>query len=192
MIITVGRVARAHGVRGEVLVEVRTDNPDERFAAGVVMLTEPATAGPLTVNRVRWHSGRLLVVFDGVAGRDAAEALRGVRLLAEIGDDERPDDPDEFFDHQLLGLRVVTVDGTEVGHVREVIHAPAQDLLAVVGDNGEQTLIPFVTQIVPEVDLAGAKVTVDPPPGLLDSDEAEVAADGHGTSMSAPDETERD
>lgn len=176
MIVTVGRIGRAHGIRGEVSVDVRTDSPDERFAEGMVLPTEPAAVGPLTVRRVRWHSGRLLVTFDGLADRTAAEALRGTYLLAEIADDESPDDPDEFYDHQLVGLRMVTVHGTEVGTVREVIHTPAQDLLAVERDGGGEALVPFVAEIVPEVDVAASRVLVDPPKGLLDLAQADEGA----------------
>ncbi|PZF84123.1 ribosome maturation factor RimM [Jiangella anatolica] len=168
MIVTVGRIGRAHGVRGEVSVEVRTDTPDERFAAGTVLVTDPARRGPLTVRDVRWHSGRLLVAFEGVADRTVAEGLRGTLLLAEIGDDETTGDPDEFFDHQLVGLTVVGVDGAELGVVREVIHAPGQDLLTVGRTGGGEALVPFVSEIVPEVDVAGSRLVVDPPPGLFE------------------------
>lgn len=170
MIVTVGRIGRAHGVRGELAVEVRTDVPDERFADGTVLVTDPAPAGPLTVRRTRWHGGRLLVTFDAVADRDAAEALRGVILQTEVADDERPDDPEEFYDHQLVGMRVVTVSGDVVGTVGEVIHSPAQDLLSVRRDAGGEALVPFVTEIVPEVDVAAARIVVDPPAGLLDTE----------------------
>ncbi|PSL01193.1 16S rRNA processing protein RimM [Haloactinopolyspora alba] len=168
MIVTVGRIGRAHGVRGEVAVEVRTDDPDERFAEGAVLTTEPPGAGPLTVRHARWHGGRLLVRFDATSGRDAAEALRGTMLQAEIADDARPDDPDEFYDHQLVGLWVVTTDGAEVGTVGEVVHTPAQELLAVRREAGGEVLVPFVAEIVPEVDLSAGRVVVDPPAGLLD------------------------
>ncbi len=168
MIVTVGRIGRAHGIRGEVGVEVRTDTPDERFADGTVLTTDPAQRGPLTVRGSRWHSGRLLVTFDGVADRTVAEGLRGTLLLAEIADDESTGDPDEFFDHQLVGLKAVGVDGAAIGVVREVIHAPGQDLLSVELVGGGEALVPFVTEIVPEVDVTGSRVVVDPPPGLFE------------------------
>ncbi|SDU77246.1 ribosome maturation factor RimM [Jiangella alkaliphila] len=168
MIVTVGRIGRAHGVRGEVTVDVRTDTPDERFADGAVLATEPARRGPLKVLGSRWHSGRLLVAFDGVADRTAAEGLRGIVLVAEIPDDATTGDPDEFFDHQLVGLAVVGVDGDPLGVVREIIHAPSQDLLSIERTAGGEALIPFVTEIVPEVDVAGSRVVVDPPPGLFE------------------------
>ncbi|TDD67990.1 ribosome maturation factor RimM [Jiangella aurantiaca] len=168
MIVTVGRIGRAHGIRGEVNVEVRTDTPDERFADGAVLATDPARRGPLTVLGSRWHSGRLLVAFDGVTDRTAAEGLRGILLLAEIPDDATTGDPDEFFDHQLVGLTVVGVDGDELGVVREIIHAPSQDILSVERTGGGEALVPFVTEIVPEVDVAGSRLIVDPPPGLFE------------------------
>ncbi|WP_026875498.1 ribosome maturation factor RimM [Jiangella gansuensis] len=168
MIVTVGRIGRAHGVRGEVTVEVRTDSPDERFADGAVLTTEPAAAGPLTVVASRWHSGRLLVRFDAVTDRTAAERMRGTVLQADVADDEQTGDPDEFFDRQLVGLTVVTVGGDDVGTVREVLHAPGHDLLAVTRPGGGEALIPFVTEIVPEVELSASRLVVDPPPGLLE------------------------
>lgn len=182
MIVTVGRVGRAHGIKGEVTVEVRTDTPELRFAAGTSLVTDPPGAGPLTIQTGRWHQDRLLVRFAGVADRTAAELLRGVVLLAEIGDDEDTGDPEEFFDHQLIGLRVVTLDGVDLGFVREVIHAPGHDLLAVRGDGSgaperPEILIPFVTEIVPEIDVAAGRVVVDPPRGLLDLTEADSDAD---------------
>ncbi|HEY9409952.1 MAG TPA: ribosome maturation factor RimM [Jiangellaceae bacterium] len=180
MIVTIGRIGRAHGIRGEVTVDVRTDTPDERFTDGAVLATDPAAAGPLTVRRARWHSGRLLVHFAGVADRTAAELLRGVSLLAEIGADESTGDPEEFFDHQLLGLSVVTPDGAEVGEVSDVVHAPGQDLLAVRRPGAAEVLVPFVAELVPEVDLDAGRLVVDPPPGLFDLDEADVA---HGADV---------
>jgi 16S rRNA processing protein RimM len=177
VIVTVGRIGRAHGIRGEVTVEVRTDTPDERFADGVVLATEPAAAGPLTVRTSRWHSGRLLVSFAGVPDRGTAEALRGVRLLAEIGDDEQTGDPEEFYDHQLLGLGVVDVSGAEIGAVTEVIHLPGQDLLSVRVASGAEALVPFVAEIVPDVDIAARRIVIDPPPGLLDVSAADAVDD---------------
>ncbi|MGH8776794.1 MAG: ribosome maturation factor RimM [Jiangellaceae bacterium] len=176
MLVTVGRIGRAHGIRGEVSVDVRTDSPEVRFAIGTRLPTEPATAGPLTVGHTRWHSGRLLVQFDGVGDRNRAEGLRGVLLLAEVDDEARPDDPDEYFDHHLVGLAVVTVDGSDVGRVAEVLHLPGQDLLAVRRPDATEVLVPFVTEIVPDVDIAAGRVVVQPPPGLLDPAEVDEAS----------------
>lgn len=168
MQLVVARIGRAHGIKGEVTVEVRTDEPELRLGPGAVLATDPPDAGPLTVERGRVHSGRLLLTFKGVRGRDGAEALRNTLLVAEVDPNELPEDPEEFYDHQLVDLDVVTRDGASVGRVEEVAHLPAQDLLVVRRASGGEALIPFVTEIVPEIDLADQRVVVDPPPGLLD------------------------
>ncbi len=170
MQLTVGRVGRAQGIRGEVAVEVRTDDPDSRFAPGQVLLTDPAQVGPLTVGRVRWQGNRLIVRFRNVPDRGAAEALRGVMLLVDVDDSERLPDSDEFYDHQLVGLRAVTSGGIEIGEVTEVLHLPAHELLAVRRADGTEVLVPFVSQIVTDIDLGGRTVTIDPPDGLLDAE----------------------
>jgi len=173
MFAVVGRIGRAHGIRGEVSVDPRTDDPEARYAEGAELRTEPEAAGPLTVASTRWHGERLLVQFAGVADRTAAEGLRGVRLLAEIDPDARPAEPDEFYDHQLAGLRAVLVDGTDIGELNEVVHLPGHDLLAIHSPDGREILVPFVAQIVPDVDIAGGRVVIDPPDGLLDTSEPE-------------------
>jgi 16S rRNA processing protein RimM len=164
--LVVGRIGRPHGVRGEVSIDVRTDEPETRFAAGTEIATDPGAAGPLTVERIRWHSGRLLVRFAGVGDRDAAEALRGTWLVVDPGDISPSADPDDFHDQELIGLAVVTADGTGVGAVADVLHH-GQDLLVVRGPAGEK-LVPFVAALVPEVDVPGGRLVIDPPPGLLD------------------------
>ncbi|MGC5012614.1 ribosome maturation factor RimM [Streptosporangium sp. DT93] len=130
MQLVVGRIGRPHGLRGDVSVEVRTDEPDRRFAPGTALATEPASTGPLVVESCRWHSGILLVRFEGVTGRDRAEELRGTMLVIDSGDIPPPEDPDEFYDHQLIGLTVVTPGGEAVGEVSDVLHH-GQDLLVV-------------------------------------------------------------
>jgi 16S rRNA processing protein RimM len=174
MELVVGRIARPHGVRGELAIDVRTDDPELRLAAGAVLKTEPAAAGPLTVVRTRWHSGRLLVTFNGIEDRNGADDLRGVLLLVDSAELEDVTDPDEFRDHQLIGLAVVAPDGEHVGDVADVLHS-GQDLLLVSGSGkraGEEIMIPFVSAIVPEVDLAAGVLRIDPPPGLLDPEAA--------------------
>jgi 16S rRNA processing protein RimM len=166
--LVVGRVGRAHGIRGDVFVDVRTDDPDTRFAVGSVLVTDPADAGPLTVERARWHSGKLVLGFAGYSDRTAVERLRGVRLVIDSDDLEPLDDPDEFHDHELVGLAVVTTDGTKVGTVSEIIHGPAGELLAVKRLAGGEALIPFFRDIVPTVDVPGGTVVIDPPDGLLE------------------------
>jgi len=173
MQLVVGRIGRAHGIRGEVGVEVRTDDPDLRFADGAQLATDPPERGPLTVVATRWHSGRLLVRFKGLDDRTAAENLRGTMLVIEVDESERPQDPDEFYDHQLVGLRVITTAGDEVGEVAEVLHLPAQDVLAIKRTDGVEVLVPFVQELVPAVDLDRGSVTVDPRPGLLDPEAAD-------------------
>jgi 16S rRNA processing protein RimM len=175
VLVAVGRIGRAHGIRGEVSVEVRTDSPEQRFVPGAQLTTEPEPVGPLTVRQVRWHSGRLLMSFDGVADRTGAEGLRGVLLLTDVDADERPTDPDEYFDHQLHGLHAVTTDGDDVGEVVDVLHLPDQDLLVIRRADGPEVLVPFVIKIVPEIDLAARRVLIDPPLGLLDPAQADEA-----------------
>jgi 16S rRNA processing protein RimM len=166
--LVVGRIGKAHGLRGEVTVEVRTDDPDLRFAPGAVLETDPARRGPLTVASGRVQGGRLVLRFEGVEDRTAAEGLRNTMLIVEADPDELPDDPDEFYDHQLVGLRVVTVDGRDVGTVTEMLHLPTQDVFVVTRADGREALIPFVEEIVPDVDLDEQTVLVDPPEGLLE------------------------
>ena len=166
MQVTVGRIGRAHGVRGAVVVGVRTDDPDLRFATGARLDTDPPGVGPLVVTATRWHSGELLVRFEGVADRDAAEALRGTWLLVDSATIAPPDDPDEFHDTDLVGLLVRTVDGDAVGTVDDVLH-PAQDVLVVKAADGREIMIPFVKAIVPEVDVKAGYLVIDPPEGLL-------------------------
>jgi 16S rRNA processing protein RimM len=168
----VGIAARAHGLRGELVVDVHTDSPDERFTSGSVLTARRAGVpdAVVTVESTRPHSGRLLVRLVEVPDRDAAEAMRGARLL--IGSDAvpPPTDPDEFHVHQLEGLRAELEDGSVVGSVREVVHGPGGELLVLVRPDRPDALVPFVRAIVPTVDLDGGKVVLTPPEGLLDLD----------------------
>lgn len=180
MDVVVGRVAKAHGIGGELAVDVRTDSPEERFATGTTLAARlrDGSTRSFTVVSTRPHGGRLLVRFDEVLTRDVAETLRGTLLVADTADLPPTSDPDEFYDHELEGLVAVLTDGTAVGTVREVIHGPGGDLLAVEhtvpdrtdaegrGTSGE-SLVPFVREIVPEIDLAAGRVVLDPPEGLL-------------------------
>lgn len=167
MELVVGRVGRAHGLHGEVVVEVRTDTPELRFAPGVEL--SAGDVGPLVVESTRWQNDRLLVRFERVPDRNAAERLRGALLGTDVPDDEQPDDPDEFYDHHLVGLDAVAVGGERLGAVQEVLHLPMQDVLSVRTPDGRELLVPFVADIVPEVDLPGRRVLVDPPDGLIDA-----------------------
>ena len=168
MQLVVGRIARPHGLRGEVVVDVRTDEPDRRFVVGTVLATDPTTVGPLTIEAVRPHQGRLLVTFGGVPDRDAAEDLRGVLLCVDRDSVGEPDDPDEFHDQQLIGLRAESTAGEPIGEVVAIEHAPASDLLVVRRSDGRDALVPFVHAIVPEVDVAGGRLVLTPPDGLFD------------------------
>ncbi len=203
MQLVVGRVGRPHGIRGELTVQVHTDDPDLRFAAGSVLATEPAARGPLTVSASRWHSGRLLVAFEGYTDRSGAEELRGTLLVMDSAEVGPAADPEEFHDHELIGLDVLTLAGEPVGVVTDVRHQ-GQDLLVVRPKEGQRAdppaseraaaegrgadlpaaeppparpvpgveqdeiLVPFVTAIVPEVDVAAGRLVIDPPPGLLE------------------------
>ncbi|WP_251095121.1 ribosome maturation factor RimM [Streptomyces sp. Caat 7-52] len=175
MQLVVARIGRAHGIKGEVTVEVRTDEPERRLAPGAVLATDPASTGPLTIETGRVHSGRLLLRFAGVADRNAAEALRNTLLIADVDPEELPEDEDEYYDHQLIDLDVVTEDGTEVGRITEISHLPSQDLFIVERPDGSEVLIPFVEEIVTEIDLEEQKAVIAPPPGLID-DRAEIAS----------------
>jgi 16S rRNA processing protein RimM len=197
MEVTVGRIGRAHGVRGYVVVGVRTDEPESRFAVGARLDTDPPAAGPLQVAAMRWHSGDLLVRFEGVNDRNVAEGLRGTWLRVDSASLAPLPDPDEFRDTELIGLSVKVADGTVVGddavdgtvvdgavvdsgtadrtvvgEITDVLHY-GQDLLVVrPAAGGTDILIPFVKAIVTDVDVAGGTVLITPPPGLLDPDSA--------------------
>jgi 16S rRNA processing protein RimM len=166
--IVVGRVGRAHGIRGEVRVESRTDSADLRFAAGAVLRPDGSDRDVLTVRTMRVHRGALLVRFAEVDDRSAAETLQGVSLYADVPDDERPDDAEEYFDRQLVGLQARTPEGGTIGSVVDVLHLPGQEVLVVGKPDGAEALIPFVRDLVPSVDLDSAVVVIDDQPGLLE------------------------
>ncbi|MGI9084289.1 MAG: ribosome maturation factor RimM [Aeromicrobium sp.] len=169
MLVVIGRIGRAHGIRGELNVQIRTDEPERRFAPGSSIICGDRT---LTVASSRHHSGRLIVAFRGVSDRTAAEQLHGCVLEAEIDPSERPDDPDELYDHQLVGLQVRAHDDAAVGTVVEVVHPPGQDMLVVDAD-GRELLVPYVAALVPTVDVAAGFVRLSDVPGLLDPDSAD-------------------
>jgi 16S rRNA processing protein RimM len=184
--VVVGRIGKPHGVNGELSVEPRTDEPDRRFAAGAVLTTQtpagatpqgPGRPGKLTVRAMRWHQSRLLVTFDEVADRTQAEAVRGLVLVTNVGEHERPEDPEEYYDHQLVGLRVFTADDEPpVGQVTGIVHSTAQDVLSVRTDDGREVLVPFVAQLVPLVDVPGNRVVVADRPGLFGPPDEEGGA----------------
>ena len=184
MRVVVGRIGRPHGIRGEVVIGVRTDEPDLRFAVGAILDARGTSddAGPengaggerLTVASVRWHSGQLLVAFAGITDRTAASELTGSWLSVDSSQLPDTGDPDEFRDYELIGLSVRTCAGDPVGVVTDVLHY-GQDLLVVrrQDEPGGEALVPFVKAIVPEVDLRAGVVVIDPPPGLLDHAQTE-------------------
>jgi 16S rRNA processing protein RimM len=165
--LTVGRIGRPHGIRGDVVVGVRTDEPELRFAPGSRLDTDPVPRGPLTVALSRWHSGVLLVRFEGIGDRDAAAGLGGTWLLVDSGAIAPPDDPDEFHDVDLIGLSVRLADGTVVGAVADVLHS-GQDVLVIKTADGRDVMVPFVLPLVPEVDVKSGFLVIEPPEGLLD------------------------
>ena len=169
MQVVVARIGKAHGLRGEVTVQVLTGDPDERFVPGVTFATESAAAGPLVLRSARDNNGILLLGFEKTGDRTGAEALRGVKLLADVLADDG--DEETWYERDLVGLRAVSVGGVDVGEVTALESRPAQDLLVLRLADGREALVPFVTAIVPEVDIEGGRVVLDPPPGLLGLDE---------------------
>jgi 16S rRNA processing protein RimM len=170
--VVVGRIGRPHGVRGLATVEVRTDDPDLRFAPGRVLITDPPERGPLTVTGKKWHSGTLLLQLAGPDGeiydvRETVETLRNTLLLVPVADLPEIEDPDSYYDHQLVGLTARLPDDSVIGEVVGVQHE-AQDLLVIRRAEAPQALVPFVSAIVPTVDLDGGFLVVDPPEGLLE------------------------
>lgn len=163
--VIVGRIGRANGVRGAVSIDVRTDEPGRRFIPGAQLRRSSGPA--LEIETVQWRQGKLLLTFVGYTDRNAVEELRGQTLVVDVAADEVPSEPEEYFDRQLVGLRVLDADGVEVGVVSEVLHLPAQDVLQVRTGAGER-LVPFVSALVPEVSLADGTVTLAPVAGLLE------------------------
>lgn len=166
--VVVGVIGRPHGIHGDVVVDVRTDEPERRFAPDAVLRGE-ADGKSYTVTRSVWHGQRLLVRFAELADRTAVEQARGTVLVAQVAADATPDDPEEYYDHQLVGLRAVS-GGTPIGTVSGVLHLEAQDLLVLDTGQGER-LVPFVSALVPRVDLGEGLVEVVDLPGLLHDDE---------------------
>jgi 16S rRNA processing protein RimM len=168
MQLTVARIGRAHGLRGEVAIDLRTDDPERRLAVGQVLATDPVAAGPLTVAGTRSQHGRWFARFVEVTDRTAAEALQGTELVVDADDD---DEEDAWYPHELTGLRAEHVDGRVLGTITGLEHLPAHDVL-VLEEAGtrHRTLVPFVHAIVPVVDVPGGRVVLDPPGGLLASD----------------------
>jgi 16S rRNA processing protein RimM len=164
-LVVVGRIGRPQGLKGEVTVEVRTDDPEDRFAPGMVLQTD---GGPLTVEGSRRQGKFLVVHFEGVHDRTGAELLRDTMLSVDVADLPPLADEDEYYDSQLIGLGAQLADGSTLGEVTDVLHLPGGDVLVVRRPHGAEALVPFVKAIVPTVDLASRLVVVTPPEGLLD------------------------
>jgi 16S rRNA processing protein RimM len=168
--LTIGRVVKAHGVAGEVVVEIRTVDPETRFAPGTVLRAKGSDHGErkYVVAAARPHGNRLLLRLDGVAGRDAADALRGSLFVIDSSALPPIEEPDTYYDHQLEGLSVRTTSGQDIGTVAEVLHTAAGELLAVNRPEAGELLVPFVGAIVTSVSLDSGVVEIDPPDGLLE------------------------
>jgi 16S rRNA processing protein RimM len=171
MELIVGRVVKAHGVTGEIVVEVRTDDPEIRFAPGAVLRARRSDERMrnYVIEAARAHGERLLVRLDGVADRDTADGLRGSLFLIDSDDLPPIEELDTYYDHQLEGLRVCTTAGRRIGTVADVLHTAAGELLAVKRDDqAGELLVPFVSAIVTSVSLEARTVEIDPPEGLLE------------------------
>ena len=164
MDLVIARIGRARGLGGEVSVELRTDIPQDRFVVGAVLQTDPPGAGPLTLTSAQHDSGPWYLRFAEATTREAAEGLRGVLLVVE---QDASDEEDAWYPHELVGLRAERPSGEVVGTVSGIEHPPAHDLLVIHEPGGTTALIPFVAAMVPVVDVAGGRVVVDPPFGLL-------------------------
>lgn len=171
--VRVATIGAARGLAGQVRLRLHTDDPRTRLATGTVLTTEPSAVGPLQVTSIRQVQQHWYATFDQVTDRTGAEALRGVVLLAPPDEGE----PEAWYPHQLAGLRAERADGTLLGTIDGVEHLPAQDALVLREAGGQRTLVPFVTAIVPVVDVPGGRVVLDPPAGLLAS---EQEPDEHG------------
>ncbi|TQJ60704.1 16S rRNA processing protein RimM [Arthrobacter sp. SLBN-83] len=176
MQLQVARIGKPHGIRGEVTVQVLTDAPEDRFVPGTEFVVEPAASGPLTVSSARWNKDILLLGFEEVADRNRAETLRGAKLFIET--DELDEDDDEgWYEHELVGLEA-RVGSQVVGKVTALNTMPVQDLLMVTTPGGEEILIPFVEQIVPEVNVGEGYILLTPPDGLFELNSDDAAAPG--------------
>jgi len=173
MELTVAKVGKPHGLKGDVFVDLRTDQPEQRFAIGQVLGTDP-DCGTLTVAASRIQNGRWVLRFNEVSDRTEAEGLTGLDLTVPESDS---DEEDAWYSHELVGMTAALGDGTVVGKVTGIDHGAAHDFLILREPNGASTLIPFVKEIVPSVDKEKKMVTLTPPGGLLASDAANLEID---------------
>ncbi|MDQ0619332.1 ribosome maturation factor RimM [Arthrobacter globiformis] len=188
MQLQVARIGKPHGIRGEVTVQVLTDAPEDRFVPGTEFVVEPASAGPLTVRSARWNKDILLLGFEEINTRNEAETLRGAKLFIETeGLDE--DDDEGWYEHELVGLEA-RVGSRAVGKITALNTMPVQDLLVVETTDGKEILIPFVEQIVPEVNTEEGYVLLTPPAGLFEVNEESAEDPETRGSDSAEEEAE--
>ena len=171
MDLVVGRLGRPHGVHGEISVEVRTDEPEIRFAKGS-KLSLKETNNQLTVLSSRWHQEKILVKFEEITDRDLANDIKGKTLTVEIDPNSIETKKDQYYEFQLTGLNVIDINEKTLGQIKEVITGLAQDLLVVETEEKKEVLVPFVKQIVVNVDLNKKLITMDPPRGLFDEENA--------------------
>ncbi|MBT2521182.1 ribosome maturation factor RimM [Arthrobacter sp. ISL-28] len=184
MQLQVARIGKPHGIRGEVTVQVLTDAPEDRFVPGTQFVVEPASAGPLTVLSARWNKDILLLGFEEIETRNEAETLRGAKLFIET--EELDEDDDEgWYEHELVGLEA-RVGSQVVGKISGLNTMPVQDLLVVETPDGKEILIPFVEQIVPEVNVEEGYILVTPPEGLFEVNTEEGAGDAAADGGSEP------
>ncbi len=173
----VGRLVKAHGLKGAIKLELYTDSPNERFVPGAILqLQVPETSSwfgkTVTVNELRWYNAQPVIFLKDIEDREAAETLIKAILLVDQDDSVLPTEKDAWYDHQLVGLKVIR-DGNQIGVVTRVEHLPAQDLLQIKTPDNRDVLVPFVKAIVPSVDVAGGTLTVTPPNGLFEELESE-------------------
>jgi 16S rRNA processing protein RimM len=167
----VGRLLKAHGLKGAIKLELYTDSPNERFSQGAVLELQVPETSPwfgktVTVAELKWFNTSPVLFLEGVVDRDTAESLIKAILLVDQPLDESPSEPDAWFDHQLVGLKVFR-DGVQIGELARVDHLPAQDLLAIRVDDRE-VLLPFVKAFVPKVDVEAGLIEITPPGGLFE------------------------
>lgn len=167
----VGRLTKAHGLKGALKLELFTDEPERRFVPGATFTLQVPTSSPwhgktIELAELRWYNSHAVGFFVGVGTREEAETLVRAILWVDHDVTELPAESDAWYDHQLVGLRALR-DGVEVGRVARVDHLPAQDLLAIDTASGE-VLVPFVSAMVPTVDTTAGTVTLTPPPGLFE------------------------
>ena len=173
MLVEVGRLVKAHGIKGDLLVSSLTDLPELRFAIGAKLSL--ADGKEFTITKSSQHSGNLILHFAGVDDRNAAELIIRNQLFADVDEAQVPPDPDRYFDRQLIGLTVKTINEETVGVVKDILHLPAQDMFVIQSSSMLEVLVPFVDPIVVEVDLESRVILIDPPAGLINLAEAEDA-----------------